>query len=550
MDKITPPSITNSLEIVLYKQKLFDSNSIQELQFALSYLQINFPSKPSQIIELHNALLFILAYPANETVFKLANQLLSCLVERVSRAVKKDPNAFYNSGITGSQVCAQFGLLLNQYLLNENLETCELAGIDGDNTDLVSKLTYTLDSVEQELMPGHAGYFKNWKKRYLPNVNTKNKLLNYYVHASLQMDASISHRESVFAGFQVFTQFSLDQKLLGLSTGRLPFGKPYLHINGIQKKCSVEEVLAFGKPKQLKLEPNDKSTLVRLARGSMASLLRETDTFTYCQEHETELFDMGNGISIALYYMIPEQKFALQSYVGYLLFKNGLPMAYGGCWITAFQAAFGVNVLPPYRGGESSLVVAQLLRLYKSRFNIYQFTVDPYQIGQGNSDGIKSGAFWFYYKLGFRPMQANLAQLAEEEMAKMMSDKTYRTPTKTLVILADADIYLQLKAGQKYIPLLPLSDKISEHVSHYFGGNRAKALQVAQKKYAKIFGKKLPSSSFLNRLLVFIDALGAFEKLNQAVLEKVCQAYQLKAENEAKAHAELQGLKAFWKLID
>jgi hypothetical protein len=550
MKKINPIGKVNAIDILQENLRNFDVESLQKTSDALKNLQADFPTNEKSVIQLHEALLFSLAYPASIKVYNLANQVMQLLVQTVKNKVAIDENAFYNSGITGSLICGQFGLLLNQYLLNEELRVLELSGVDGENSDLVGKLTYTLSDVEQELMPGDAGYFTKWQKRYLPKIKDSQKLLDYYIQACLQMTGSISYRENLFAGFQLFTKFSLDEKLLGLSLGRLNQSSVYFHEKGIQKKCTLEEVWEQGKPKQLKLSLEQQAHLVRLARGSMASLMRETDTFTYAQTQETELFDMGKGISIALFYMIPEQKFSLQSYVGYLLFKNGLPMAYGGCWLLGFQAAFGVNVLPPYRGGESNLVIAQLIRLYRSRFQIQQFTVDPYQIGKGNSDGIKSGAFWFYYKLGFRPMNDKLAKLAELEMEKMNADKTYRTPAKTLVKLADADIYWQAEGNTKpFIPLLPISDKISLHIAQNYNGNRLLALQAAQIKFKKFTKKKLGSESFLKRLVVMLDALGAFEKLSEKELTQVLNAYQLKGEEEARVHLLLLKVKSYWKLF-
>ncbi|MCF8253303.1 MAG: hypothetical protein K9H61_08845 [Bacteroidia bacterium] len=553
--KLTMTNLSTQLEsdsfsTFIQNQRLFEKDAIQRTEKALANLLIHFPQIEKQIIQLHEALLFSMAYPASNKVYDLANQVMQLLVQTVKNKVAKDENAFYNSGITGSLICGQFGLLLNQYLLQEDLKTIELSGVDGENSDLVAKLTYTLSDVEQELMPGDAGYFSKWQKRYLPGIKDSQKQLDYYIQACMQMTGSISYRENLFAGFQLFTQFSLDEKLLGLSLGRLNQSSVYIHDKGIQKKSTLEEVWELGKPKQIKLSLEQQAHLVRLARGSMASLMRETDTFTYAQIPETELFDMGKGISIALFYMIPEQKFSLQSYVGYLLFKNGLPMAYGGCWLLGFQAAFGVNVLPPYRGGESNLVIAQLIRLYRSRFQIQQFTVDTYQIGKGNSDGIKSGAFWFYYKLRFRPMNDKLAKLAELEMEKMITEKGYRTPAKTLVKLADADIYWQAEGNTKsFIPLLPISDKISNHVAKNFNGNRLLALNSAQIKFKKFTKRKLGSDSFLNRLLVMLDALGAFEKLSEKELVQVLDAYQLKGEQEAKVHLLLLKVKSYWKLF-
>ncbi|MBK9983286.1 MAG: hypothetical protein IPP15_12935 [Saprospiraceae bacterium] len=58
----------------------------------------------------------------------------------------------------------------------------------------------------------------------------------------------------------------------------------------------------------------------------------------------------------------------------------------------------------PFRNGESAFILAQLLRVYKHVFKLSYFEVEPYQFGLDNPEGIASGAFWFYYRFGFRPL--------------------------------------------------------------------------------------------------------------------------------------------------
>jgi hypothetical protein len=139
----------------------------------------------------------------------------------------------------------------------------------------------------------------------------------------------------------------------------------------------------------------DRSALIDLARGALASVLGETDPFTHANTGEVECHDMGGGVQVALFACVPAHKLALEAYVGYLVIKNQVPVAYGGGWVLGRQARFGINVLPPFRGGESAVLLAQLLRLYAQRFDLKLFLVEPYQIGLGNPDGIRSGAFWF-----------------------------------------------------------------------------------------------------------------------------------------------------------
>ncbi|HVF23741.1 MAG TPA: hypothetical protein VM941_11710, partial [Pyrinomonadaceae bacterium] len=72
------------------------------------------------------------------------------------------------------------------------------------------------------------------------------------------------------------------------------------------------------------------------------------------------------------------------------------------------------------------------------------FALDPYQVGYKNEEGIESGAFWFYRKLGFRPVQREALQLAEKEERKIASRKGYRTSAATLRKLAQSPMIFEL----------------------------------------------------------------------------------------------------------
>jgi hypothetical protein len=52
-------------------------------------------------------------------------------------------------------------------------------------------------------------------------------------------------------------------------------------------------------------------------------------------------------------------------------------------------------------------------------FGTTSFSIDPYQLGKGNDEGLESGAWWFYAKLGFRPRDAATLRLAGDEQARV-----------------------------------------------------------------------------------------------------------------------------------
>jgi hypothetical protein len=53
-----------------------------------------------------------------------------------------------------------------------------------------------------------------------------------------------------------------------------------------------------------------------------------------------------------------------------------------------------------------------------------------------NKEGIESGAFWFYRKLGFRPVRREAAALCRREEARMRRQPEYRSPAGVLEKLA------------------------------------------------------------------------------------------------------------------
>jgi len=188
--------------------------------------------------------------------------------------------------------------------------------------------------------------------------------------------------------------------------------------------------------------------LVDVARATLALLARETDPVTWPAIDGVRWFDLGRGMTIALYPMHPARRFALDSHVGFLLFKNSLPVAYGGGWPFLGNCRIGVNVFPAYRGGESALLFCQVLRTYAQRYGVARFIVEPYQFGAGNREGLQSGALWFYWRLGFRPVDPKAAVLGAAEFARMAADRSYRPPLTTMRKLTRDDLALVVDADR------------------------------------------------------------------------------------------------------
>jgi hypothetical protein len=108
----------------------------------------------------------------------------------------------------------------------------------------------------------------------------------------------------------------------------------------------------------------------------------------------------------------------------------------------------GFNLYYTFRDGETAWLYARILNVMHHFTGATAFSLDPYQIGYENEEGIESGAFWFYRKLGFRPTRPELLALAEKEEQKIAAGKQYRTPSKTLRVLAKGPMIFQLSGTE------------------------------------------------------------------------------------------------------
>jgi hypothetical protein len=135
--------------------------------------------------------------------------------------------------------------------------------------------------------------------------------------------------------------------------------------------------------------------------------------------------------------------------MGYLILANGVPVGYGGSSILFRQVNTGVNIFDEYRGSEASYLWVQVMRVYHSLVGCTRYIANPYQFGEGNREALQSGAFWFYYKLGYRPVLPEIRALAKAELEKKKRIPRHRSGIKTLRKLASCDMHLCLPGARQ-----------------------------------------------------------------------------------------------------
>jgi len=133
--------------------------------------------------------------------------------------------------------------------------------------------------------------------------------------------------------------------------------------------------------------------------------------------------------------------------------------------------------------------------------------VYPYQLGHENDEAIRSGAFWFYRKLGFRPGRPELMALTQREEKKIATRKNYRTSPSTLRKLAAGHVFYEL--DQQHRKPQGLWDTFSTRnigfavqrlMARNFGGNAQVMRRSASDVLAKVLHVDLAEWSVSEKL--------------------------------------------------
>ena len=231
---------------------------------------------------------------------------------------------------------------------------------------------------------------------------------------------------------------------------RLPDRPVFFHRTPLRPRGGPLPRRLPGPPVAVRMASPAEGTLLRdAALAAVTVRHREVHGFTRADPRDVVVADAGRGMEIVWLGLPPAHRLPLRAHYGYLLLKNGVPVGYGdaSCLFEWCEIAF--NVFETFRQGESGHLFARLLGFLVQWLGIRVFHLSPYQLGEANDEALASGAFWFYYRLGFRPVEPRLAKLAEDELARLSAGRGYRSPLSVLRRLARSDVELVLRPSAR-----------------------------------------------------------------------------------------------------
>ena len=425
----------------------------------------------------HETLLFIMAFPSDKKIFDLAEREVLRLAELLKKQSEKVKETYVNSGIPFTNFRASFSHDCTRWLLTHPDCKVLIHKIDNTTFDLNEALKVTVPS--QERSETTAGFTNEELLNELcPN---KELQLSYIINELSRLDNLPYIKDHYYDGLGIQTNVVPKNKLFSKPYNKIDIPEVFYH-NDLVKHFDVDELLNRKLPAETVLTVSQKIDLITVIKNSMAMTERETDPATYLKEDTIHLYHLERGVSIAIYGMPQARQLPMESYIGYTLFKNGYPAAYAGGWIFGWRSDYGLNIYDQFRGGESAYMVAQILRLYRQLFQINYFQVEATQFGLDSPEGIATGVFWFYYKLGFRPLDEQLRLLAKTEFQKIKTRKGYRSSEKTLLKFTESNVFLPL--GKKVQPgVYDITNKVKKMIIKKYKGNSQHAEQDCENEF-------------------------------------------------------------------
>lgn len=399
------------------------------------------------LIRYHELLLFVRAYPQNAAVRRAAEKELRGFSRRVASLREQDVDVSVLehpeiSGIAGTPVTDTFSFYIVRWLMRRYPAQMRIYWdwFEDENRLAATWPRFIPLLSEDALVEANVPY-----RQWLGRARGRQPELAWLIDRFDELPLTDVEKAELYDSQKLYVQWS--PPFRATRTGlRSPARTCFYHDGPLiqRREIDLNKELAGPSPRLRKLSVKEGEAELDRTREASTVRYRELYGFTHGDPKHVYHVELGRGVEFFLLGLPPERRLPLRAYHALMIYKNGVPVGYFEALTLFEHMETGFNLYYTFREGETAWLYARILNVMHHFTGATAFSLDPYQIGFENEEGIASGAFWFYRKLGFRPTERELLSLAEKEEQKIATRKQYRTPPKTLRELAKGRMIFQI----------------------------------------------------------------------------------------------------------
>lgn len=478
------------------------------------------------LVRYHHDLLLLRAYPPDAESCAHADAELA----RISAHLKRHAAARHAlreaDGLPYVETVSTYSHDFVRWLCAHPHARATLDGFDGGTLRLVDVLRLTLPRLERSETNAEHSNDELFDVLRVP----ESRRLSFVLAELSRLDATPLVKDQLFESLGAQIRVTPTHAEFSTAFNRLAMDSVFCDPDRI-RHFDANALMESPLPSSRAMSESERDDVVRVIRNTMALNTRETDPATYLDVRSLRVFDLERGVSIAIFTMTHDRQLALESYVGFTAFKNGLPVSYGGSWVLGARADFGMNIFAPYRGGESGYIMCQLLRVYRQQFGVRYIEVDAHQFGLDNEEGIETGAFWFYWRYGFRPVDVALRAFATKEKARLGRTPGARSSRATLLKLTGSNVALNF-GGKAPLSLTDIVTRVTRLIAREYQSDRVEAERDSVRRFLQAAQMTMPREADTRDALAEIALFArAFAVTQHNTLQRLAELVLIKPVN-------------------
>jgi hypothetical protein len=404
------------------------------------------------LIQYHETLLFLRAYPQTASIVSSTERELRGFSKRVAYLVQQeiDISALQHpevSGIAGTSVTDTFSFYIVRWLQQQYASQVK---IDWDWFEDENRLAETwprfIPLLEEDAFVEANVPYSEW----LAAARKGRSELAWLIEKFNELPKPDKERAELYDSQKIYVRWTprYNVSRTGMRVSR---GNAFYHRGPLiqRREIDLRKELAEPSPPLQKLSPAEGEKALDMARAASTIRYRELYGFTHGDPRYVYRAELGRGVEIFLSGLPAEKRLPLRACHSAMIYKNGVPIGYFEGLSLFERMESGFNLYYTFRDGETAWLYARTLNVFHHFTGVRAFSLDPYQVGHENEEGIESGAFWFYRKLGFRPTHQDVLELTLKEEEKIKTREGYRTSAATLRKLAASPMIFELDSERR-----------------------------------------------------------------------------------------------------